>query len=58
MSVSFYFANPCITLLIPSSVTRKYHPTVLELLHLLRCIAAYLQYTLPWVSGDIIPQTF
>jgi len=32
---------------VPASLTRKYHPEVLELLHLLQCIAAYLQYTLP-----------
>jgi len=41
--------NPCINLLAPPSVTRKYHPKVLELLHLLQCIAAHLQRTLPWV---------
>jgi len=28
------FINPCISLLIPSSVTREYHPEVLEFLHL------------------------
>jgi len=32
--------SPCLV-----SVTREYHPNVLELIHLLRCIAAYLQRT-------------
>jgi len=45
------FTNPRIKLLVLPSVTRECHPKVLELLDLLQCIAAYLQRTLPWVSG-------
>jgi len=44
--------NPCLTLLTPPSVTCKYHPQVLERLHLLQCIAARLQHTLPWVCRE------
>jgi len=51
-------ANPCINILAPPSVTRKYHPNVLELLHLLQCIAAHLQHTLHWVCRDIAPRCF
>ena len=36
------FTNPCINLLVPPSGTREYNPKVLELVHLLQCIAAYL----------------
>ena len=36
------FTNPCINLFVPTSVTRKYHPKVLECLHLLQCISAHL----------------
>jgi len=39
-------------LLVPPSVTREYHPKVLELLHLMQCIAAYLQRAVAWVSGE------
>jgi len=46
------FFNTCINLLAPSSVTRKYHPKVLELLDLLQLSAASLQRTLAWVSGE------
>ena len=38
----------CFTNPVPPSITRKYHPKVLERLHLLNCIAACLQRTLPW----------
>jgi len=45
-------------LFFPFSVTREYHHMLLELIDLLQCIAAYLQYTLPWVSGgDITPRS-
>ena len=37
------FTNPCTNLLIPPSSTREYHPEVLELLHLLQCIATHVQ---------------
>jgi len=30
----------------------EYHPKVLERLHLLQCISAHLQNTLPWVSWE------
>ena len=46
------FTNPCINLFVPTSVTRKYHLKILELLHLLQCISAYLQNTLPWASWE------
>jgi len=39
-------------LIVPPSVTREYQPKILELLHVLQCIAAHLQHTLPWASGD------
>jgi len=32
----------------PPSFTRKYHPCVLECIHLLQCIAAHLPHALPW----------
>jgi len=35
------FSNPCINLFVLTSVTREYHPEVLEGLHLLQCISAY-----------------
>jgi len=35
------FTNHCINLLAPLSITCKYRPKVLELLHLLQCIAAH-----------------
>jgi len=47
MQICVSFANPCIYLLAPPSVTRKYHPDVLDRLHLLQCIAAHLQLALP-----------
>jgi len=37
---------------IPTSVTREYHPKELERLHLLQCIAAHVQNTLPWASWE------
>jgi len=50
------FTNPCINLLVPSSVTREYHTKVFELLHYLQCIAAYLWRTqIFW--RDIIPRS-
>ena len=39
--------NPCINLHDPPSITREYHPNVLERLHLLLGISAHLQNTLP-----------
>ena len=42
------FTNPCINPFVPTYVNRKYHPMVLERLHLLQCISAHLQNTLPW----------
>jgi len=44
------FTNPCINLFVPTFVTRKYHPKVLERLHLRQCISANLQKTLSWAS--------
>jgi len=47
------FINPCVSLLVPDSVTRAYHPKLLQLLDLmLQCIAAYFQHALSWVSGE------
>jgi len=46
------FINPCINSFVPTSVTRDYHPKVLERLQLLQCISAHLQNTLPWVSWE------
>jgi len=46
------FTIPCINSLVPSSVTREYHFKLLELLHLLQCIAAHLQRKLVWVSRE------
>jgi len=46
------FTNPCINPFVSTSVTREYHPKVLERLHLLQCIFAHLQNTLPWASWD------
>ena len=43
---------PCINLFVPTSVTREYHPKVLERLHLLQCISAHLQTTLTWASWE------
>ena len=41
------FALPIrVNLFVPISVTREYHPKVLECLHLLQCISAHLQNTL------------
>ena len=45
--------NSRINLPVPSSVTREYHPKVLEVLHLLQCIAASLQHALDWFSGEV-----
>ena len=42
------FTNLCINPFVPTSVTREYHPKVLERPHLLQYFAAYLQETLPW----------
>jgi len=44
------FTKLCINAFIPTSVTREYHPKVLERLHLLQCIFAHVQNTLPWAS--------
>jgi len=46
------FTNPCINPFVPTSVTREYHPKVLERLHLLQCIFAHLQNTLSWASWE------
>jgi len=46
------FTNPCTNPFFPTSVTRESHPKVLERLHLLQCISAHLQETLPWVSAQ------
>ena len=46
------FTNPCINVFVPTFVTRGYHPNVLASLHLLQCIAAYLQKTLPWARHN------
>jgi len=45
------FAISCIILLVLPSITRDDHIKVLALLHLLQCIAVYLQRTFSWVSG-------
>jgi len=47
-----WFTNPCINSFVPTSVTREYHPKVLERLHLLQCISAHLKNTLPWASWE------
>jgi len=47
------FKYPCIKLLVPPPITREYHYKVRELLHLLQCIAAYLQRTLRLFSADV-----
>jgi len=44
------YISPCIYPLVQPSVTCEYHLKVLQLLHLLQCIAAYLQRALAWVS--------
>jgi len=46
------FTNPCINFLVLLCTTCKYHPKVFELLDMLQEIAAYLQYAVPWVSGE------
>jgi len=46
------FTDPCISLYFPTSITREYHPKLLERLHLLECISAHLQNTLPWASWE------
>jgi len=46
------FTNPCTNLLARPSVTRKYHPKELEVLHLLQCIVAHLPHTLLWVCRE------
>jgi len=46
------FSNLCINLFVPTSITLEYHPKVLERLHLLQCISAHLQKTLPWASWE------
>jgi len=46
------FTNPCINPVVPTSVIREYHPKVLEHLHLLQCVSAHLQKTLPWSSSE------
>ena len=48
----YSFTKPCINAFVPTSVTREYHPKVLERLHLLQCIFAHVQNTLPWVSWE------
>jgi len=48
------FTNPNINLFVLPNVTGEWchvNSRLSELLHLLQCIAAYLQCTLPWVSG-------
>ena len=45
-----FLSNLCINILVATSVTRQYHPKVLERLHLLQCISGHLQNTLPWAS--------
>ena len=47
-----FFSNPCINFPFPSSVTREYHPKILELLDPLQCNTPYLQPALPRVSGE------
>ena len=47
------FTHTCVNLFVPTSVTRKYHPKVLERLLLLQCISAHLQNILPWTSWEI-----
>jgi len=49
------FANPCQAC---SIVTREYHPNIVELLHLLHCIAAFLQRAGFGFWKDIIPRNF
>ena len=44
------FTNPHINPFVPTFVPREYHPELLEPLHLLQCISAHLQKTLPWAS--------
>jgi len=44
-------SNPCMNSFGPTSFIREYHPKVLERLHLLQCISAHLQNTLPWVCN-------
>ena len=34
------------------SAIREYHTKVLELLHMLQCIAVYFQLALVWISGE------
>jgi len=46
------FATPCINLLCSAFRTREYLSEVLELRHLLRCIASHLQHALAYVSGE------
>ena len=46
------FTNPCINPFVPTSVTREYHPKVLERLHLLRCSFVHMQNTLPWAPWE------
>ena len=46
------FTNLSINLFVPTSVTRENHPKLIERLHLLQCISAHLQHTLPWASWE------
>ena len=46
------FTIPCINPFVPTSVTREYCSKALERLHLLQCISAHLQNTLPWASWE------
>jgi len=46
------FTNPCINLLVLSSVTREYHPKILELFGLLQCIAVYVLPPPNWIFGE------
>jgi len=41
------FTHPCINPFVPTSITREYHPKVLERLHCLLCIFAHVQNALP-----------
>jgi len=47
-----FLSNLRINILITTSVTRQYHPKVLERLHLLQCVSGHLQNTLPWAYWE------
>jgi len=48
----YSFTKACINAFVLTSVTREYHPKVLERLHLLQCIFAHVQNTLLWTSWE------